>query len=159
MAQAYKPLPPVEELWEKFALDPFSGKLYRVSPRNEHQTLASRESGDGYRRVRLGQTRFKAHRLVWAWVNGRDPGHLDVDHIAGKENGDAPWNLRTATRAQNAGNQRSRGWDFDHRSGKYQARIRHNYRCVSLGAYDTPEEAAAAYKTAAKDLRGSFAKV
>jgi hypothetical protein len=159
MAQEYKALPPAEELWEKFALDPFSGNLYRVSPRNSHEALASRPSGDGYRRVRIGKQRFKAHRLVWAWINGKDPGHLEIDHVTGKEKGDAPWNLRSATHAQNAANQKSRGWDYDSRSGKYQARIRHNYRCLSLGAYNTSEEAEAAYKKAARDLRSEFARV
>jgi hypothetical protein len=159
MAKAYKPLPAAEELWQLFSLDPFTGDLYRLHPRNEAETLASRSSGDGYKRVRIGRTKFKAHRLVWAWVHGADPKHLDVDHVKGKHAGNAPWNLRLATRAQNTGNQASRGWDYDARSGKYQARIRHNYRCISLGSYKTPEEAAAAYKKAALELRGEFAKV
>ena len=159
MAQACNPLPPVEELREKFALDPFTGNLYRVSPRNRHEALASRPAYDGYRRVRIRKQRFKAHRLVWAWINGKDPGCLQIDHVTGKENGDAPWNLRTATHAQNTGNQKSRGWDYDPKSGNYRARIRHNRRAISLGTYGTPEEAVQAYKKAALALRGEFARV
>lgn len=50
-----------------------------------------------------------------------------------------------------------KGVFLDH-SGRYRARITVNYRKVHLGRFDTPQEAHAAYISAAKKFYGQFAR-
>lgn len=70
-------------------------------------------------------------------------------------------NLRTATRYQNNCNRE--GWGLskykgvDFSKGKYRARIQYKKKCVSIGAFDTAEEAARAYDLKAIELQGEFA--
>ncbi len=40
-------------------------------------------------RVKLGKTRYLAHRVVWVLINGKIDNTLDIDHIDGN-----PWNNR-----------------------------------------------------------------
>jgi hypothetical protein len=162
MAQAYNVLPPAQDLWELFDYKPLTGELVRrvrTSNKPAGSVAGCLDSTCGYFRIRIKKRHYKLHRVVWCWVTGTDPGNLDIDHVDRNPSNNTWQNLRPATRAQNAGNQKSRGWDFDKRTGKYQARIRHNYKCISLGAYNTAEEATAAYQKAVRELRKDFSPV
>lgn len=106
------------------------------------------------------------HRLVM-----QPPRGMTVDHINGNPLDNRRENMRLATRSQNAMN---RGPDADNRSG-YKGVYRHkgarqpngkpwialiqaNRKRRHLGCFATAEEAAAAYRQAAIELHGEFAK-
>jgi hypothetical protein len=108
--------------------------------------------------VRLHGNLYRAHRLVWRWVTGEDPGHLELDHINSNRQDNRYQNLRLATRAQNMWNIASSG-ATKMPCGRYYSRIRVGDTPIYLGTFATENEARAAYKKAALELRGEFAKV
>lgn len=107
------------------------------------------------------------HRVILERVIGRkltsDEG---ADHIDGNPLNNCRDNLRLATISENNANARRRsdnqsgykGVRWDEKTGTWRARIGLNGKRFSLGYFDTPEEAHAAYCTAARELFGEFAR-
>ena len=100
------------------------------------------------------------HRLILG------ASSMAVDHINcdGLDNRRA--NLRFATPAQNSANSRRR-WDntsgykgvyFHKQTGKWRARLRSAKKHYSLGLFDNLEDAARAYRVAAEQHFGEFAR-
>lgn len=91
---------------------------------------------------------------------------VEIDHRDGDPSNNRWLNLRPATHQQNLCNTRLRsdnttgakGVVFDKRNGRYRARIYLNKRHVSLGGYDTLEQASAVYAEAARKHFGEFAR-
>lgn len=92
------------------------------------------------------------------------PAGIEVDHINRDKLDNRRCNLRLVTHAENSRNLDKRssntsgfkGVNLHH--GKYwRAVIRVNYRQKHLGYFGTPEEAAMAYDTAAREHFGEFA--
>lgn len=117
---------------------------------------------DGYLQVKIGGKQYLLHRVIWLWYYGFWP--MDqIDHVNGCRSDNRLVNLRQCT---NASNQHARpyasalkfprGVRVQH-SGRFQAQIQVAGRKISLGTYDTPEEAAEAYGRAAKRNYGDFA--
>ena len=118
----------------------------------------------GYRRIWIDGKRYVAQRLAWLYVyRSLPPGALD--HIDCNKDNNSIGNLRPATLAQNRMNTRTaknnhlriKGVQL-HGTGRYRARIYYRQKHVSLGLYDTPEEAQAAYAKAANELFGPYAR-
>lgn len=112
------------------------------------------------------RTRLKLHRVIMERMTGASiPAELFVDHIDGNPLNNCRGNLRTCNRSQNNRNSKTRshnttgfkGVKFNKKTGRYGARITTNGKVNYLGAYDTPEEAHAAYVVAARELHGDFA--
>jgi hypothetical protein len=88
--------------------------------------------------------------------------HRDGDGLNNRRSS----NLRIATRGQNAANAKLRadntsgfkGVTLHRVSGKWQAYINANGRRHSLGYFETPEEAGAAYASAGPRAHGDFAR-
>lgn len=120
---------------------------------------------DGYVRVRVDGREYRAHRLIWEMFNGPIPDELLVDHIDGDVFNNRIENLRLATRGQNNANSRARSINSTNCKGvtkigsKYRARLTHNGQTVSLGTFNTLEEAKNAYDQMALEVHGTFAKV
>ena len=120
---------------------------------------------NGYRCIQVERDKgaYNAARLAWLYVTGEWP--LDqIDHINGIRDDNRWRNLRAAS---NAENNRNRGAQSNNGTGlrgvsrwgkRWQARISVDGRQVRVGAFDTPEEAAAAYAAAARRLHGEFAR-
>ena len=118
--------------------------------------IAGSAEGRGYWAIRIDSVRYKAHRLAWLYQNGEWP-RGDIDHINGDRRDNRIANLREASRSTNIQNLRSA--KSHNRAGllgvvldlskktdkKYTARIVYGGRQHSLGYYNTPEEAHAAY--------------
>ena len=128
-------------------------------------SIAGRPSGDGHIQISVDGRRYGAHRLAWLYVHGRWPEHL-IDHINGVRDDNRIANLRDATHEENARNcaryrsSRSciKGVTFRASHGRWRATIRIGGAPRHLGYFDTAEEAAAAYATAAAQAFGEFVR-
>jgi hypothetical protein len=122
-------------------------------------TRAGSVDSKGYRRIKINGKLYKEHRLVWLWYNGYLPTK-DIDHKNGIRDDNRIDNLREATNAENAQNLGKyktntsgyTGVSFDEKTGKWRASIKKNGKSISLGYYDTPEEARDAYLKAKSEL-------
>jgi hypothetical protein len=99
-------------------------------------------------------------------VHGEWP-KIDVDHINCIKDDNRISNLRLATRHQNLANTRVRKTNKLGLKGVYLHKAPNSYRSlirvrgkrIDLGIFQSPEEAAAAYKKAAERYFGDFARV
>jgi hypothetical protein len=156
MARSYKPLPLVEQLWELFSLDPFTGTLYwrtHAQRRRIDKPFGSRFN-NGYVIGEIKEVKYAAHRLVWKWVHSEEP--LEIDHKDHIRHNNAPWNLRSSTRTANHCNRSAVKGYTKTPSVKYKAVIALHGTQYYLGHYATPEEARAAYDSAATALHGGL---
>lgn len=119
---------------------------------------------DGYEIITVNGKRCYAHRIIWEMHNGPIPKGMVIDHIEYGSNQNRIENLRLATKSENSCNSKARrsisgykGVTVNH-IGKYTAHITKNYKSIHLGSYITPEEAHMAYRKAARELFGEFAK-
>lgn len=103
------------------------------------------------------------HRLILGLSDPATEGeHRDGDGLNNRRN-----NLRVATHPQNCKNQRKRvtntsgfvGVHWHARLRKYRARITVNYQRISVGCFDSAEEAARARDAKATELHGEFARL
>ena len=149
---------------EALSYDPATGQFTWKKGRRQGRH-AGFANGGGYVGIKVKELTCLAHRLAWLLVHGDWPS-AQIDHINGDPADNRIANLRLATPAQNGANARRRS---DNRSGfkgvgwhkktrKWRANIVRDGRMRSLGYFDTPEQAAEAYATAAKALRGEFAR-
>jgi|DEB0MinimDraft_10_1074344.scaffolds.fasta_scaffold133556_1 hypothetical protein len=111
-----KPLPEQAYLKERFYYNTETGDLtWRVPPAQSkanygdtYGSVTSTRGSNGTKTYRMGRllgVDFYAHRLIWMWMNGEDPGNKIVDHKNG-DGLDNSWkNLRLLTRGQNVANQ------------------------------------------------------
>jgi hypothetical protein len=116
-----------------------------------------------YWSIRIYDWPFAAHRLAWLYMKGAWPAVL-VDHrdLDGLHN----WwsNLREADKVQNGANMRMHRRNksgfkgVSYRAGRFRATIRVNGRQKWLGYHDTAEAAHEAYRIAAIERSGEFAR-
>lgn len=112
---------------------------------------------------------YRIHRLMGMAFLDLKP-EMEVDHIDGNPFNNHISNLRIATRSQNCYNQRRERvagfsgfkgvWFYKYSKRKqWYAGIQVNNKKISLGYYETKEEAAKAYDNAAKKYFGEFASL
>lgn len=124
--------------------------------------LAGTPSAQGYLRIRIDGQLHMAHRLAWLYVYGKWPEKF-LDHIDGDRLNNSIENLRPATASQNqhnksVGKHNKLGIKGVSRQGrKFRAMIRTPGKHVTLGLFDTAEEAKQAYDRASAALHGDFA--
>jgi hypothetical protein len=106
------------------------------------------------------RTVFYIHRYIMGVTDKK----VFVDHEDGNTMNNMRSNLRVCTQAQNSRNKKYRpntsGFKGVHPrpSGRWASKIMYNYQTVTVGTFDTPEEAARAYDEKAKELFGEFAR-
>jgi hypothetical protein len=147
--------------------DPVTGKFTRIRKTGPN-VMVGAEAGsekNGYRYIRLLGVKYASHRLAWFYTYGAWPAG-QLDHINGNTLDNRIENLRPVTHAQNMLNKKlyrnntsgRKGVSFHKATGKFQARIYRDKSCVNLGLYERVEDAAEAYRRAAKQLHGEFAR-
>jgi hypothetical protein len=121
-----------------------------------------KKNGVWYAERKDGRKTVSMHRQI---TNA--PPDREVDHKDGDGLNNTDENLRVCTTSQNQANSRIsslntsgfRGVSWNKRSGKWEAKIKHNGKRVYLGLFSDPKEAARMWDTAAFALRGNFARL
>lgn len=117
-------------------------------------------TSDGYCRIKIDGSHYKAHRLAWLYVHGRWPSR-HIDHINGVKTDNRICNLREASDRLNSQNIRLPHNDSEsqllgvrwiERLNLWGSRICHEGRIIWLGNHRTPEAAHAAYLEAKRRL-------
>ena|ERR1700752_4320654 len=147
--------------------DPETGVFTWARSRGQGKVQVGRQAGclhqDGYVKIRLFDRMYRCSRLAVLYMTGVMPAF--VDHIDRDRSNDRWANLRVCTRSQNQSNRPKqvnntsgfKGVLWHKQNKKWWARIRYCRKVKSLGLFNSPEEAAAAYVRAAKELHGDFA--
>ena len=116
-------------------------------------------------RIKIDGKPYLSHRLAWLFMTGEWP-LTDLDHKNMNTLDNRFKNLREATKKQNGANRSVlsnnvsgyKGVSFYKRTKKWVAYIGNNNKKIHLGYFNTPEEAHAAYVTAANKYFGEFAR-
>ncbi len=154
----------VERLRELLSYDPQTGLfVWRVDHRKHALagTIAGNVHQHGYRVISVDGRQYHAGRLAFLYMTGRWPIET-LDHKNRVRDDDRWTNLREATFSLNQANRRSRNptglkGAYKHQ-GKWLSLIgRPGGGTKYLGIFNTAEEAAAAYRRAARDRYGEFA--
>lgn len=131
-----------------------------------HSVDTSKTAGtvneNGYRIIGINKKRYRAHRLIFLMHYGYIPEF--IDHIDGNPGNNKIGNLRAATKNQNEYNTGKRknntsgfkGVSWHSQKNKWRATIFINSRQMTLGLFETPEEAFDAYCRASKKFHGEF---
>jgi hypothetical protein len=162
-----------ERVRELFTYDPDTGVLaYRVAAGRCGRYPAGTPAGwvdtsNGYAYVQIGKTKYKLHRVIWLHYYGKWPDN-DVDHRDLNKINNSIRNLRSVTDFENSRNKRVlsssklgvKGVRRDKRNKlrPYTAIIQVNKVRRDIGYFATLEEAAEAYRKAADELHGEFAR-
>lgn len=150
----------VERLRELLEYDSSTGLLrWRISRGPVRAgTITGSMVEDGYLRVSLDGTVYRAHRLVWLYVHGRWPVD-QLDHIDGDRANNRLDNLREADLRINNQNRRKAGCNSvsgllgaSPRGGKFIANIKVDGKSRYLGTFQTAELAHHAYVNAKRRL-------
>lgn len=117
----------------------------------------------GYGRIFFMGEPFALHRVVYAIANGTDPAPMAIDHRDCDPLNNNPGNLRLATAAQNRANgpkrsasNRKTGVSWSRGAGKWKSVITFSRKTYFLGFFACADQAANAYRAAAKQLHGEF---
>lgn len=157
-----------ERLRELLHYNPETGDLTWITDLTNNVRAGDRagtRNSKKYLQIRVGKRFYQAHRLAWLYMTGEWPAH-HIDHINCIRDDNRWCNLRPASRTQNLANTKRylnntsgfKGVSFHRPSQKWLAQIRANNVFHYLGIYKTPEEAHAAYCSAATKLFGEFAR-
>jgi len=157
-------------LKELLHYDPVTGVFLRLPRRGKGGNATLKPAGNihwtGYLRICLEYKSYLGQRLAWLYMTGEWPPE-EVDHINRDVADNRFCNLRLACKSENAGNARRRvnnrsgvkGVSWSSSVNRWRARVYKNGKCVYYEAFDTLEEAAAAYERAAKRIFGEFARI
>lgn len=132
-------------------------RWYAVKDRNVWYAQANTSRKEGPRRT------VRMHRLLLGLTDGK----IKIDHRDGDGLNNQRANLRSCKHAQNLRNTGAhanntsgfKGVSWDKQSGRWKAQIRGDLKKKHIGYFFTPEEAFAAYCSAAAELHGEFANV
>lgn len=156
-----------DRLKRVLSYDPGSGEFTRLVRRGNCAvgSVAGRMKPDGYIQIQIDGFKYSASRLAWFYMTGEWP-MPECDHRDTNRANNRWLNLRQATRSQNKMNSNKRadskfqfkGVKRSIRGKPFGARIWLDGKTVSLGSFNTEEEAAKAYRDAAAAHYGEFAR-
>ena len=139
---------------ELLKYDPESGLFTWINGPGFRRDLDGTFAGDGNNgrvQIMVDGKNHRAHRLAFLYMTGKFPNgevdHIDCDSLNNRWN-----NLRDVNRTTNQQNLRRAHADNKcgflgvyKKRNKYQSRIYVNGKTISLGCFDSPEEAHNAY--------------
>lgn len=159
-----RPLPPLSVLKELLDYAPETGVLiWRVQHgRAAPGQIAGMIMPTGYRRLKIQDGSYMAHRIAWKLMTGSDPA-AEVDHIDGERSNNVWANLRAASKSQNMRNRVScskvgmpKGVRPVRGGRRFRAVICEHGKQKHLGNFSTVGEAAAAYASEESRIHGEF---
>lgn len=164
-----KPLPPLWELERLFSYNPENGEFrWRTAVTNPLRigTSATFMGAGGYLFVGVKGSLYAAHRVAFKMIKGFDPGPY-IDHIDGNRTNNKFENLREVTHTQNMQNRKMskknksgfKGVTWDKSKCRWRAQIKVGGCFVLLGTFKKAELAADAYKAAATEHFGEYARI
>lgn len=118
------------------------------------------DKSTGYVKVNFDGKVCLVHRLVWALVYGEEPKGM-IDHIDGNRSNNKIGNLRCCDNQTNMQNLKHAridsvtgvlGVSLCKLTGRFVSRIRAGAKYLSLGRFETVEQASLAYITAKREL-------
>jgi len=121
-------------------------------------------NGVFYKKINVFRKTMYLHRAIFLWHHGYQP--KVIDHLNGDSLDNRIENLRPATQSQNCANQRLKknntsgikGVQFRKDTKRWTAHVMVNRKNISLGNFDSREEAAKAYEQGSKKYFGEFAR-
>lgn len=145
--------------------DPNTGIFrFRVKKGNR---IAGKVAGNvcnlsGYVQISVDGKNSRAHRLAVLLMTGAWPDRK-VDHIDGNRANNAWSNLRLVTDWENAVNTGRKHRDLPRgvypKRNRWRALLMHKGKNITVGTFDTVEEAQEAWRRVAKELRGEFVRL
>lgn len=160
-------LPSIEVLFSYFSYKHDSGELLWKMDRKKAKKgqRAGHVDTGGYLVVGVNGGIYKAHRIVWAMVNGFWPDK-QIDHINCIKMDNRIENLRLATPRENkrnssvASNSSSgvKGVSWNSFNRKWKADMRIEGKRIHYGYFETIEEAAEILKANRKKHHGEFSR-
>lgn len=127
--------------------------------------VAGSIDGNGYRVIRLMDSIYQAHRLVFLFVGDTLPdAKLEVDHINGNKDDNRYCNLRLVTRSQNQMNRKTninnksgmRGVSWKKVYNKWCVQLGYQSKLYFYGYYSDLDEAKEVASKARKELHGEY---
>ena len=154
----FKKLPTQYELRQLFDYDPNTGALtWAIDKGKVKMGQPAGWIALGYRCVRIDGVEYRAHRLIWMWVHGRDPVE-QIDHINSDRADNRLVNLRECSHADNTRHGfTGRGAGIGRtgsRVSPWQAFITFRGKFRNLGRYATKAEARTARAAAERQYWG-----
>ena len=114
-------------------------------------------SPDGYIKIVIDGVSYKAHRLAWLFTYGEFPKQI-IDHVNQNKTDNRISNLREVSYTGNALNTKkisnAKGYYWYKKTNKWKSQININGKRVSLGYFDTENEAKEVYKKALMHKKG-----
>ena len=146
--------PSLEELWDKYSYNPFTGTLHR---RDNDRPLRGNRCNRSHQLSIHGTARHPYGVVVFAWINSRWPiQSMEIDHIDRNPFNNRCNNLREVTRRQNMQNtRRAKGGAYRHKK-MWTATIFIQGKTHNLGSYSTETQARTAYLTACNNHQFAF---
>ena len=152
-----KPLPSLERVKELLDYNPLTGKFtWKITRGPKPAGSTAGQRWVTYIRIKIDGKQYSAHRIAWLMITGEDPGDMIVDHIDCDKQNNRADNLRLANASQNSINT-LRGEPKCYQvsaNGKYQAVYTYKRKRITLGTFDTAEEASKVGREARKKARG-----
>ncbi len=130
-----------EYLKEKgYRYDSESGKIYGINGKE----ITTNRNGYIYLKGWKKFSKLYGHHYAWFMTYGNVDFEL-LDHINRNPSDNRICNLRIATHQENSQNNNAKGIVYRKDCNKYQARITTTEKRISLGFFNTEEEARQAY--------------
>ena len=145
----------IDKFKEELQYDPFTGRFLRLKAKKIERIglYAEKEHPNGYLQIYVLNKNYLAHRLAWFFYYGVWP-EKQIDHINENKKDNRICNLRDVSQSINLANQKNpqrnntsgyRGVSYKKRDAKFQAQIFVNKKYISIGYFDSAEEAHKAY--------------
>ena len=143
------------------------GDLYwKISPSKQIKigAKAGNTKSNGYLRVGINYKQYSLHRLIFMMHHGYVPDY--IDHIDGDKANNRIENLRAASHSENLYNRKFqknntsgvKGVSYEKQyKKKWKAKISVDGKEMSIGRFETLEEAKKAIKATREKLHGFFA--